>query len=72
MKDNHKNKPARNFLYAVLCILTSLAFVAFWSALLVSAVPYREEVFIVSFIIIVLSVFLGIIKPIYKLIKKGR
>ena len=70
MKNTHKERPVRNFFYAVFCILSAFAFIGVWLTILFPAVVYRKEIMIASIAVLALAVIFGIIIPMLKLIKK--
>ena len=70
MKNEHKNKPVRNFFYAFFCVIESFAFIGFWYTWYFEKTPYRMAILVACAAIIILAVFFGIFKPIFKLMKK--
>ena len=66
----HEEKPIRNFFYALLCIFTSIAFVGFWCSVIFEKIPYRDDIFVVCSVILAVAVIMGIITPLFKILKK--
>ena len=70
MKEKHKLHPIRNLMYVIVCIIASLAYVFFWYSFVSHDIPYRNLILIISAVIIGLSIILGIILPLSKLLRK--
>ena len=70
MKNEHKNKPVRNFFYAFFCVVVAFAFTGFSYTWYFENTPYRMEIFFACSLILILAVLFGIIKPLFKLSKK--